>query len=307
MSSLSDTQARFCRSSGSACSPPPPSSCSSSQPFNVLDSAAELMMVHGDFQAAFDACNAGLEKLGRLEPEDNNRCADLKAGFCMLGVQALAELNQWQGVFSWVLQHYEHQEDVPAKIMQLCILLYSKVGEPAVMQEAARVWLRCPSNVRAAGFRSVAELYLLHVLVPLGYLEEARELVASEVGSVAFTEEQRQTALDVVEEKARQNQEDPTNPEVTSDSEIAAHPASTQGSLLQKLDTMLRCLYRKCPRTGSGSFPLRKVFLAAVLLYMLLFRMDPAFPSSYMWISKLLKLIKRMWRAMFAPHYQPLT
>lgn len=47
------------------------------------------------------------------------RCGDFKAGFCILGIQALAEMNQWQGVFSWVLQQYEHQEKIPAKIMQM--------------------------------------------------------------------------------------------------------------------------------------------------------------------------------------------
>lgn len=260
-------------------------------------------MVHGDFQAAFETCNSGLETVKRLEPEDDNRCAEVKAGFCMLGVQALAELNQWRGVFSWVLEHYERQEHVPAKIMQLCILLYSKVGEPAVMQEASRVWLRCPSNVRAHGFRLVAELYLLHVLVPLGHLEEARELV----GGDAFPEELRQTALDVVKEEVRRKQEEPINPGLNPDSEIAAHPASTQGSLLCKFGAMLRFLYSKCLRAGSGSFPVRKLFLVAVLFYMLLFRMDPAFPSSYMWISKLLQLIRQIWRATFGPYYQPLT
>ncbi|XP_038153017.1 peroxisome assembly protein 26 [Cyprinodon tularosa] len=222
MNRLYDSQARSGRS-------PPPLS-GSSQLCQTLDSAAELMMVHGDFQTAFDTCDAGLESMGQLEAEDN-RCAELKAGFCMIGIQALAELNRWREVFSWVMQHYEHQEHVPAKIMQLCILLHSKVGAPAVMQEASRVWLNCPSNVGASGFRSVAELYLLHVLVPLGHLEEARELVASEVGCVAFTEEQRQTALDVVEEKARQSQEDPKNPGDALDAKIAAHPASTQGVL----------------------------------------------------------------------------
>lgn len=47
------------------------------------------------------------------------RCAEFKAGFCILGIQALAELNQWPGVLSWVLQQYEHLEEIPAKIMQI--------------------------------------------------------------------------------------------------------------------------------------------------------------------------------------------
>lgn len=104
----------------------------------------------------------------------------------------------------------------------LSILLYSKVGQPEMVQETARVWLHCPTNSQATGFRTVAELYLLHVLVPLGQKDEAVELIVGEVGSSAFTEEQRRTALDVVEEKERQNREangDPVaspNPEVTS-------------------------------------------------------------------------------------------
>ncbi|XP_078098712.1 peroxisome assembly protein 26 isoform X1 [Sander vitreus] len=292
------------RSFGSVCSPQLTSSLT--QMSSMLDTAAEQMMVHKDFQAAFDTCDRGLHSLANMEQEDN-RCGEFKAGFCILGIQALAELNQWHGVLSWVLQQYKHQEKIPAKIMQMCILLYSKVGEPAVMQEAARVWLHCLSNSRVTGFGTVAELYLLHVLVPLGHGDEALELIVGEVGSVAFTEDQRQTALDVVEEKERQNQELPLNPGTSPNSEITAHPVSTQGSVIRKLAAMLRFLYRKLLVTGSGSFPLRRLFLAAVLLYMLFSRMDPALSSSFMWISKLLELLRQMWSSMFAPYYQVLT
>lgn len=101
------------------------------------------------------------------------------------------------------------------------------------MQEAARVWLHCPSNSRVSGFGTVAELYLLHVLVPLGHTEEARELIVSDTGSSAFTEEQRQTALDVVEEKEQQNREPPPNPGCGLESELTAQNVSTQGHTLQ--------------------------------------------------------------------------
>lgn len=278
------------------CSPPLTSSV-----FSMLDTAAEQMMVHKDFPAAFDTCNIGLDSLSNVELEDN-RCAEFKAGFCILGIQALAEMNQWQGVLSWVLQQYEEQEKIPAKIMQMCILLYSKVEDSAVMQEAARVWLHCPANSRATGFGMVAELYLLHVLVPLGHTDEAVELIAGEVGSNAFTEDQRQTALDVVEEKRRQNLEHPLNPGNSPNSETTV---SSQGAVTHKLQAMLRFINRKL--LGSGSFSVRRVFLAAILLYVLFFRLDPALPSSFIWISKLLQLLRQMWRAMFAPYYQALT
>ncbi|XP_054876412.1 peroxisome assembly protein 26 [Poeciliopsis prolifica] len=275
---------------------PPPVSCSSPKLFHMMESAAELMMVHRDFQAAFDACNAGLEVLERMGPED--RSEEIKTGFCILGIQALAELNQWRGVSSWVLQHYGEQENVPAKIMQICILLYSKVKQPAVMQQATRDWLRNPRNVQTAGFQLVAELYLLHILLPLGHFEEARELVSGDFGRNTFTEEQRQTALDVVEEKSRQNQEDPINPDETPDSgDGESQPDSNQRSILRKV---FRTIFRKCLGTGSDSSLLQKLFLAALLLYMLLFKLDPAFSSSYMWIFKLLQLIKQTWRATFS-------
>ncbi|KAK5876557.1 hypothetical protein CesoFtcFv8_025898 [Champsocephalus esox] len=290
------------RSFGSVCSPQ--LTCSLTQMSSMLDTAAEQMMVEQDFQEAFDTCDRGLESLANMDQEDI-RCGELKAGFCMLGMQALAELNQWHGVLSWILQQYEHQEKIPAKIMQMCILLYSKVGEPAVMQDAARVWLHCLPNSTVTGFGTVAELYLLHVLVPLGDRDEALQLIQGQVGSSAFSEEQRQTALDVVEEKERQNEEPPPDPGIRPDSEIATH--STQGSVIRKLQAMLRFLYRKVLLAGSGSFSFRKLFLAAVLLYMLLLRMDPALPSSFMWISKLLQLLRQMWTAMFAPYHQALT
>uniref|UniRef100_A0A8D2ZQX2 Peroxisome assembly protein 26 n=1 Tax=Scophthalmus maximus TaxID=52904 RepID=A0A8D2ZQX2_SCOMX len=235
------------------------------------------------------------------------RSGEFKAGFCILGIQALAELNQWHGVLPWLLRQYEQQERIPAKIMQMCILLYSKVGEPAVMQEAARVWLHCPSNGRAPGFGTVAELYLLHVLVPLGHTEEARELIDGEVGNQAFSEDQRQTALDVVDEKERPNREPPPSPGCGPNSENTAHTVSTKGAVIRKIEVMLRFLYRKLFVSSSGSFSLRKIFLAAVLLYMLFLRMDPAHPSSFLWISKLLQLLKQMWSAMFAPYYRALT
>lgn len=92
------------------------------------------------------------------------------------------------------------------------ILLYTKVGEQAMMQEAGHVWLCCPSNGRLAGFGTVAELYLLHILVPLGHMTEARELVFGEVGGIAFTEDQKQTALDIVENKENLSQEQPPSP-----------------------------------------------------------------------------------------------
>lgn len=278
-------------------SSPPFSSCPSV--FNLLEEAAELMMVHRDFQAALDVCNRGLYIVCGGDPEDH-RCAEFRAGFCILGIQALAEMNKWRGVLSWLLQQYENPEKIPAKILQMCILLYSKVGEPGEVQESVRAWLTSLENMEACGFRTVAELYLLYVLLPLGHTQEARELMGGPVGRSTFTEEQRMTALEAVDEKEREIREEA---ESQSSAEVTTQPVSTQGSVVHKLESVLRCLYRNVTTVGSAAFPLRRLFLTAVLLYMLLLRMDPALPSSFMWISKLLQLLRQMWASMFAPYY----
>lgn len=95
------------------------------------------------------------------------------------------------------------------------------------MEETARAWLCCPSNRSVSGFRTVAELYLLHVLVPLRHREEAEELILGEIGSSVFTEDQRQTALQLLEEKEQQNQQLPLNS--SQNSQTTADAISAKG------------------------------------------------------------------------------
>lgn len=73
----------------------------------------------------------------------------------------------------------------------------------------------------------VAELYLLHVLVPLRYREEAEELILGEIGTSVFTEHQRQSALELLEEKEQQNQELPLNSSQNSTADVI----SAQGNM----------------------------------------------------------------------------
>ncbi|XP_067110385.1 peroxisome assembly protein 26 isoform X1 [Osmerus mordax] len=272
---------------------------------SLLDLASEQLMVLRDFRNALDTCERGLESLTDNDGEQEDcRYAEFKAALCILGIQALAELNQWRGVLQWIIQQYECPEKMPAKIMQMCILLYTKVGEQAMVQEAGRSWLHYPSNRSQTGFRTVAELYLLHVLTPLGLLEEARDMILGEVGSDAFTDDQKQTALDIVEDKKNQSPAQPPGPHCGSSPDVTARLATPQGSVVQKLKAVLRFLCRKLSVATVGSIPLRRVFLAFILLYMLFVRIDPALQSSFPWISKLLQILKHMWNVMFAPYYR---
>lgn len=75
------------------------------------------------------------------------------------------------------------------------VLLYSKMQEPAAMLEVVRAWLQDPDNQGLPEYRALVELHLQRVLLPLGCLSEAEELV---VDSVAFSDEQRLDALQAI-------------------------------------------------------------------------------------------------------------
>ncbi|KAF5907918.1 peroxisome assembly protein 26, partial [Clarias magur] len=201
---------------------------------------------------------------------------ELKTALCIVGIQALAELNRWHDVLTWVFQHYGETEQIPAKIMQMCILLYAKVEEQAMVQEAVRTWLRRSSNSSLSGYSSVAELYILHVLLPLEQTAEAKQLLTVEVGRLAFTEEQRQAALTILENHdAEKTARLCPNPEPVP-VETEKTPI-TQGSVVRKLNAVMRLLYRALSLAGASACS-RFIHRAAVLfllLYLLLIRMDP--------------------------------
>lgn len=72
-----------------------------------------------------------------------------------------------------------YRELVYSNISFLCfsILLYSKVRDPQVMLEVGSSWLTDQTNKSLPEYGSLLELYLLHVLLPLGRFEGAEELV----------------------------------------------------------------------------------------------------------------------------------
>ncbi|KAJ0012580.1 hypothetical protein NQD34_016913 [Periophthalmus magnuspinnatus] len=267
---------------------------------SLLESVAEQFILNKDFETVFESCDRALQTLTNGEHEDE-MSEDIKTGFCILGIQALAELNEWRRALPWVLQQYDYQEKIPAKIIQMCILLYSKVGEAAVMMDVTSVWLHCVENNRTSGFATVMELYLLHILIPLGHLEEARELIQGRVGSCTLTEEQRHTALDIVEEKELQN--NPAQKPSSGSTTCLLRP-KPQGAILHRLGAIIKHLCKKLLGPFSGTSHLYKALVFAVLLYMLFIRMDPALPSSFMWISKLHQLIRQMWTALFGPYHR---
>ncbi len=110
------------------------------------------------------------------------------------------------------------------------ILLYVKVGERAVVKDAVCDWLHCSGNMSQSGFSSVAELYFLHILVPMGLTAEALEMLETDVGRVAFTDEQRQAARSLVDSQNEKNAaSSSTNPESVA---VTTTSASKPGDFL---------------------------------------------------------------------------
>ncbi|NWH40956.1 PEX26 protein, partial [Chloropsis hardwickii] len=271
----------------------------------LLEEAADLLVLHRDFAAAVERCEAGCDSLGPGPgpgpgPES---FAEVKCSLCVVGIQALAEMNRWREVLSWVLQYYHVPEHLPPKVLELCILLYSKVREPQVMLEVGGSWLGAQANQGLPEFGGLLELYLAQVLLPLGRFEGAEELVR---GCAALDSERQRELLGTVGESRRrwaQRQETP------SAAEEQQEPATETllGVLSQKLLTMLTLL-RRALRSMSNHFcllPYKKMLLATFLLYLVVVRLDPASPTSLPFIYKLAQLFRQAWAAVLSPIHRP--
>ncbi|GCB78308.1 hypothetical protein scyTo_0021188, partial [Scyliorhinus torazame] len=248
------------------------------------------------FDSVSDACGSLMDRVSSSSPS-NPRSSDVKFSLCIIGIQALAELNQWEQVLGWVIEIYEIPEKIPAKILQICIALYSKVGEPGRIQQTVGTWLRFWSSPSALGGgpELVLEMYLLHVLLPLGLFAEAEETIQD---TALLTEHQRRTVLQVIENKRSQQLEQASvdsRSHTPTDRSQHRHPApnSLFKVIQQVLALSCRCLH---------SVSLRKLFLAVCLAYLLIVRLDPASPAAISCLSNFRNVISQMWKNIFTSY-----
>lgn len=76
------------------------------------------------------------------------------------------------------------------------IILYSKAGEPGQIQQAVSSWLKSKASTGATGSVGlVFELYILHVLLPLGLYAEAEKEIKD---TTLLTVQQKESVLEVV-------------------------------------------------------------------------------------------------------------
>ncbi|XP_027806940.2 peroxisome assembly protein 26 [Marmota flaviventris] len=265
---------------------------------HLLEEAADLLVVHLDFRAALETCERAWQSLANdsLAEEPEVTYLEVKCSLCIVGIQALAEMDRWREVLSWVLQYYQVPEKLPPKILELCILLYSKMQEPGAVLNVVCSWLQDPDNQRLPEYGALCELHLQRVLLPLGRFLEAEKLV---MGSAAFGEEQRLKVLQTIH-AARQQQK----PEHSSSQEV--QKLNQEGSFSHKFLSLLMLLRRlwDCALSYFLSLSFKKSLLATLILCLLVVRFDPASPSSLPFLYQLAQLFHRIRKAMFARLYQ---
>lgn len=260
---------------------------------HLLEEAADLLVVNLDFHAALDTCERAFQSLA--EEPASGTVVEVKCSLCVVGIQALAEMDRWREALPWVLGHYHVPEKLPPKVLELCILLYSKMKEPEAVLGVAGAWLQDPDNQGLPEYGSLAKLHLFRLLLPSGRLSEAEELV---VGSGAFSEEQRAEALQAIH-TARQQ---PTQEHLNSQE---PQKLSQEGLLSRKLLSLLMLLRRLWGSAVSHllSQPFRKGLLAALILCLLVLRFDPAAPSSLPFLYQLTQLFRRIQKATLSRLY----
>ncbi|XP_053108860.1 peroxisome assembly protein 26 [Hemicordylus capensis] len=275
-----------------------------SQAASLLEEAADLLVMHLDFAAAVDRCEKGCESLlGDPENEDADSAGELKCSLCIVGIQALAEMNRWRDVLPWILQYYQDPESLPPKILELCFLLHSKVKEPYVMLEVGGDWLRNANNQHLPSYGLLVQLHLSHVLLPLGHFAEADKLLQ---GCKVLSKEQRAEALGNIREKKQQwLQKEKEQPIPEEQPKVAWK--RRMGPMSQKVLTILARLGRMLGSLASQfcAVPYKKTLLAAFLLCLLVMKLDPASPTSLPFIYRLTQLFHQAQSAAFAPHFKP--
>ncbi|XP_004692587.1 PREDICTED: peroxisome assembly protein 26 [Condylura cristata] len=270
----------------------------------LLEEASDLLIVHLDFPGALQTCERAwqsLDKDGQAE-EPAGTSLEVKCSLCVVGIQALAEMDRWQEVLPWVLRYYQIPEKLPPKVLELCILLYSKMQEPGAILDAARAWFRDPASQGLPEYRALVELHLHRVLLPLGCLSEAEELVVS---SAILSEEQRLDALQAIS-TAKQQQNQQLSHSEEAQKQNQAQKRNQEDSFSHKFLSLLVLLRRLWDSAVSHFFslPFRKSLLAALILCLLVVRFDPASPSSLPFLYKLAQLFRRIREAMFSPFYR---
>lgn len=273
-------------------------SLSSTPPaLTLLDAATDLLLLERNFPGALELCERGLQTITAEPREPRN--AQVKASLVVIAIQALAEMERWREVLPWLLQYYQSPQEMPPTVMEICLLLYSRVKQSHVMLELSRDWLRAHVSSPSLQCTRVAELHLLNILLPLGHFSEAEELAQD---PRVFTKPQQEAALTAVREERRRLEQEEEGAERERLNQV--QPLSPSGNIGARYVQVARRIYGAmiAALTWTRKIPLRSALVALLLLSVILLRLDPASPVSQGPLSRLLLLLRQIFATLFRNH-----
>ncbi|XP_069820801.1 peroxisome assembly protein 26 isoform X2 [Dendropsophus ebraccatus] len=264
---------------------------------SLLEAATDVLVLERNFTAALELCERGLQIIS-AEPQ-GAKTDQVKASLTIIAIQALAEMERWREVLPWLLQYYQSPQEVPPNVMEMCLLLYSRVKQPHVMLELSRDWLRGHVGRPLLQYRRVAELHLMSILLPLGLFSEAEELAQD---PQVFTKQQQEAALMAVREERRRLEEEEVKAERERQSQ--GPPVTPSGNVQARCLQAARLIYGvlNMAVTWTRRIPVRPAMLTLLLLSVILLRLDPASPASQGPLWRLLLLIRRIVAGFFRSH-----
>lgn len=213
---------------------------------------------------------------------------------CILAIQAYAELDQWQYVEPFLTHCYGTPAAYPVKVVQLCLLLYSKVHSYAIAEGVALQWLAYPNNQlqhTSTQYCSILELFVSQVLLPQGKVEEAYQLVErteclrpeTKLGFLKHLKEVKER-LDA--QTKEQDAED------------------TRSALMKFVDKIGQLVARFFPKAIYRQ--IQKLAVMGLILYLILFKTNLDLSSSISHAAVLWSGVARIWYSLFAPfHLMP--
>uniref|UniRef100_A0A2C9KBZ2 Uncharacterized protein n=1 Tax=Biomphalaria glabrata TaxID=6526 RepID=A0A2C9KBZ2_BIOGL len=143
-----------------------------------LSDAVDLFVM-AKFADCFYAC-ADVIKTAKFEPEHQHQSNEevIEAAIA-LGIQALAETDNWHHVISFIIDTYGSIELCPPRIVQVCILLHAHVKEYLPCHKLVQTWLKNPQNLNHSQCSKVVRIYAHHILCPTGSYETLQEVINS--------------------------------------------------------------------------------------------------------------------------------
>ncbi|XP_066285144.1 peroxisome assembly protein 26-like isoform X2 [Branchiostoma lanceolatum] len=210
--------------------------------------AANDLLILRRFEEALDLCKNELKEL-----QDDKRNNKLAESLSVVAVQAFAELNRWQEVLPFV-QDVFGVDKISPQVLQLCIALHAKMQDFAPITMVMEAWLAAPGNQETEGLTTVAETFILLVLLPHRKFDDIRALVE---GHPTIMEDRRQTFLRLVEAEDRSLVEK----EGQTSSQGAASANTEQGANYGAMVAMMSWIKSNMIQTS----PSRPVTIAVLL------------------------------------------